>query len=330
MKNASEQIDILFLDEKLIKKPDYTVYRIKVSGGRVYYTYINEEIKFYISLTTLTKNTLPTSPHLIKWIAQLGYEESQRYMRERGDYGTLLHLAIGDYTINKKWDTLFADEFIQERVNKGVVKCPDIEMWAEDLNNDMAAYAQFVYEHKVVPMAIELVLVSKEGYGTLIDLVCKMTIEERGFFGEVYAKGGKNNPQGSPKESIRMREITALINFKSGKKGFYEEHEVQLDLEKKLFEENYPDIKIDRIFNWSPKDWQDQPTFHLKDQTDSLNVEKAGHLLAIAKIELMKRLPAQRIFTDEIKYGEPPLITEKPMEEIIKEQFAGINVLNEI
>ncbi len=315
----TEQIEIIFIDEKLLPRPNYTVYRLKVGGGRVYYT-VDEsgEPTFAISLTTLTKHTLPTSPHLIKWIAQLGYEESQRYMMERADYGTLMHLAIGDYVINKGWNTLLATAFIQEKINKGIItRCTDVEFWAEDLNNDMAAFAQFVYEYKVQPMAIELVLVSKEGYGTLIDLVCKMTIEEKGYFGEVYKSGENKN---KPKESKRLKEITALLNFKSGKKGFYEEHEIQLELEKKLFEENYPDVKIDAIFNWSPKEWQKTPTFNLKDQTDTLNIEKAEHLLAIAKIELMKKLPNERIFTEEIKYGEPPLITEKSVADIIREQ----------
>jgi len=317
----SEIVNTDFQDESVLKKQPQVIFRLKVNGGRVYYTVNNGEVKFYISLTTLTKNTLPTSPHLIKWMCSMGYEESQRYMNERADYGTLLHKAFGEYVIRKSWNTFFAKEFIENHLRSGVVRnCPDIDKWADDLNDDVAAFAQFVFDNKVKPLAIELVLVSKEGYGTLIDLVCRMTIQQKGFWGDTYSTGGKNNPKGSPKESVKDVDITALLNFKSGRKGFYEEHEVQLELEKKLFEENYPDIKIDRIFNFSPKEWQKMPTYNLVDQTDSLNIEKAEHLLAIAKIELMKRLPNERIFETEIKYGELPVIKERSIEDIIREQ----------
>lgn len=325
----TEKVDSVYLDEKLITKPPYQVFRLKVNGGRVYYT-VNDsgEPTFYLSLTTLTRNTLPTSPFLIKWISDKGYDEAQRFMNERASYGTLMHIAFGQLVIERTWTPSLTKIFIQEQINKKIIDaCPNIDAWADDLNSDVAAFAQCIYDYRIKPIAIELVMVSKDGYGTLVDFICTMKVMEKGYWGEVYSTGGKNNAKGSPKLSEKEIEITALWNFKSGRKGFYEENEVQLSLEQRLFQQNYPDIKIDRIYNFSPKEWQTTPSYNLKDQTDSFNIEKAEHLLAIAKIELFKKLPNETTVNAEIKYGEPPVIKTESIYDIVKAQHTPISVL---
>ena len=63
----TEEIENVFLDETQLKKVPYIVYRVKRGNGRLYYTIDdNGTPQFYISLTTLTRGTLPTSPQLIK------------------------------------------------------------------------------------------------------------------------------------------------------------------------------------------------------------------------------------------------------------------------
>lgn len=292
-------------------KRKQTVYRTTHRGSRIYYTLNEDKVNFFISLTTLIRATVPKGEPLIKWIAEMGYDNAKKYMDERASYGTLLHYLIGVYVIQKSYDFDQTEQLCKEFGGQYQ------EDWAEELNNDLAAFMQFVVEYHVEPLAIELVLVSNEGFGTAVDLVCNMVIEEEGFFGEVYATGGKNNPKGSPKKSKRPKKITALINFKSGRKGFYEDNEIQLEFEKRLFEENYPEIKIDRIYNWSPKEWRDAPTFNLKDQTDSLNREKADALLKIGQIELMKRLPNIRTISGRVEYGQSPEISSVTLEQHI-------------
>ena len=60
-----------------------------------------------------------------------------------------------------------------------------------------------------------------------------------------------------------------MIDFKSGRKGFYESHVHQLYLYKDMWEENYPEIPVQSVFNWSPKDWRKSPTYNFECQDDA-------------------------------------------------------------
>lgn len=286
----------------ILPKP-YIVYRLTHKKNRFYYTFNNDEPSFYISLTTLIRATVPKSEIIIKWIADMGYEKAMKYMEERADYGNYMHILFAYIMKNGKYDFGKTAETCQEYAKKEGWQFK--EEWADDINDDVAGFMQFLIDYKVNPIALEMVLVSKQGFGTAIDLICKMTIEEKGFFGEVYKTGDR---KGQPKESKSEREITALINYKSSRKGVYEESEIQLEFERRIFEENYPNIKIDKTYNYSPTEWRTEPGYKLTDQTDSVNKDKADHLLAIGQIELMKKLPVFKEISGEIKVGEMPTI----------------------
>lgn len=322
------------IESKLIE-PTYSllkrtqvVYRANVNGNRVYYTLDADNTpNFRISLTTMIRATCPKPEQLIKWIADQGYEESKRYMEERASYGSLLHYLIGKLITDKKFDFDFTHQICADIA--AFEKWQYKDHWASDLNDDIAAFMQFVIDYKVHPLAVELVLVSeKDGYGTAIDLVCEMTIQEDGFDeNDPYKSGAR---KGQPREVKVDKKITALMNFKSRRTGsFYEDEEVQLEFEKRLFNENYPEIHIDKIYNWSPKEWRGiTPTYALKDQSDSLNIGKANAILEIARIELFKKMPVQTIVSGNVKFGEMPKIEYVSVEEIIRNKHSEIEQIS--
>ena len=134
------------------------------------------------------------------------------------------------------------------------------------IRKDVLAFAQFVRDYNVKPLAIEIGLVSPVyHFAGCVDMPCVMTDPKTG------------------------KAFTAIVDFKSGRKGFYEEHELQLHLYRMMWEDNFPEVKIDRLYNFSPKDWRTKPTYNLKDQTESVNAQKLPHLLALAAIEDEKR-----------------------------------------
>lgn len=283
-----EEILPEYYDQETLKEQPEPVYRLDSSGHRYYYTFDeNSNPRFFVSVTTLIRQTTPTSPELIKWIANMGYDESQRYASERASYGTFMHSQIADLIINRSYDLNKLKSRLKDYIESEQLPA-DFINYADDLKKDILAFAQFMRDTDLKPLAIELVLTNPEdGYAGAIDLAAEIEIEEKGFFGETY-KSGEN--KGKPKESKRKRRVTAIIDFKSGRKGFFPEYEIQLHAYKAMWDLHFPELPIEKLYNWSPKDWRGLiPTYNLKDQTDSKNASKLPYLIELARIEDSKR-----------------------------------------
>lgn len=306
------------------------IYRLNgYQGDRYYYTFDQAgEVVFYTSVTTLIKQTMPTPYSLIKWIADKGLQESEAFRDERADYGTFMHIEISFLLINRKLDLDSMKERLKDFVEtnnlpKGLIYQVD------ELKKDLLAFAQFVLDHNVKPLAIEIVLADPDnGYAGAIDLVCEMDIEEKGYFGDVYASGAN---KGAPKETKRWSRIKAIIDFKSGRKGFFEAHEIQLEAYRKMWNKRFPAVEITKIFNWSPKDWRTGPSYNLSDQTNSVNIQKLPHLVEIAKIERRKVTNQIMICQGEISLDKRDLsenLMNVQLSDLIKEKRAEQLAIN--
>jgi hypothetical protein len=89
-----------------------------------------------------------------------------------------------------------------------------------------------------------------------------------------------------------------------------------------MFNIHFPNVPIDRIFNWSPKDFKGTaPTYNLKDQTESRNIVKLPHLVELAKIEDAKRTNTLTLISGKIDVtkGLSKNIIEKTFVELVKE-----------
>lgn len=317
-----EEIKAEFFNEDALQEQPEPVYRLDSSGHRYYYTFDeNGEPRFYVSVTTLIKQTLPTSPQLIKWIADMGYEESQRYAAERAAYGTFMHAQIAELLITRSYNLNGLKERLKMYIESEQLP-GDFINYADDFKKDLLAFAQFMKDTDLQPLAIELVLTNpQDGYAGAIDLCAGITIEEKGFFGETYKTGAN---AGQPKESKRKRRIRAIIDFKSGRKGFFPEHEVQLLAYKTMWNMHFAKYPVEKVYNWSPKDWKGTtPTYNFKDQTDSKNALKLPYLVELARIEDEKRDNTIVSCAGIIDLDKPDFegnITELSLAEVVKKR----------
>lgn len=284
-----QEAKAFFFDEKALIEPARKLYRLNNhSGGRHYYRFLpTGEVKFYVSVTTLIQQTMPTPFALVQWIAKMGADEAEAYKEERAGYGTFMHNCFEKLLVDRAINLDEIDEQLFQYCIENRFTTGQYDKWLHELKKDILGFAKFIIDYDVKPLAIEIMLCSDTyGFAGAMDLLCEMTIEEKGFFGEVY----KTGPQkGQPKETKSSKRITAIVDFKSGRKGFYEEHEIQLEAYRLMLEENYPDITVDKVYNYGPSEWKTAPGYKLCDQTDSKNRAKLQYLCSIAAIEASKR-----------------------------------------
>lgn len=288
------EIKAQYFDETALLLQPQTLYRLDGAGLRSYYSYTPAQllkkktktkaavytepyIKFYISVTSLIQATMPTSPHLIAWIAKEG-ENAELIKEERADYGTLMHIEFenvlkalingGTYDLDK------IPEYVEAYcMDNNIVNCDKV-MYVEDLKQDILGFCKFLFDYNVKPLAIEMVLKCDAlGTGGALDLVCALDIDVKGFYGETYASGAQ---KGQPKETKQKKTYKAIVDFKSSRKGVHENHEIQLEIYKASFVENFPQFKDEEIklFNFRPKNWQKQPDYVLTDQTGKHTYEE--------------------------------------------------------
>jgi hypothetical protein len=285
MSTSFETVNTQWFDQDALRLPAYKVGRVNYGNGRSYVKLVDGELeqpfRLYTSLTTAINTCAPMEQGLLEWYCKLGLPEAARQVKISQHYGTLMHLLIGEYLINNFFDFDSVEDKVQNYLSEHSFFERESDQWADKLKYDIAAFIAFSQEYEIQPLGIEYVLLSDKGYGTLIDLVCKMIVEEKGFFGEVYKSGER---KGEPKETKRSKEITALINFKSGRHAFYRSNGIQAECERLLWEENFPDIKIDAAFNWSPKEWLTEPGYNLKDWKGEIDRAEIDAVLSIANV----------------------------------------------
>lgn len=262
-----EEIRAVYFNADALREPPYRVYQLNSAGHRYYYRF-NEagEPEFYPSVTTLLKQVMPTPPALLDWMIANGKDGSVEKRDLAAAYGTFMHIQLETLVINRRYDFDNVPAVLLDYMERENLPEKVFSEWLPKIRKDVLAFAQFVRDYNVKPLAIEIGLVHPEyHYAGCLDLPCEMT---------------------DPKTA---KTFTAIVDFKSGRKGFFEEHELQLHLYREMWNVNYPDKPVARVFNFSPKDWRTKPTYNLKDQTDSVNAKKLPYLLALAAIEDEKR-----------------------------------------
>lgn len=260
----------------------------RYSDKRFYYD--TETKKFYISATTFCSYVLPENPYLTKWKQELGVFEANRRASEAALYGTLLHLLIEDFVALENYSKTMMEAKIDEFVGRHAME-HNARSWHRELKNDMLSFAQFAFERNIDVIASE-------------QWVKKDVNEFGGIAGTVDLELILDWSRGRRK---------AILDIKSGKKGFYPSHELQLCLYKEVLSD--PELLI---FNWAPNNWDLKPTYKLKNQTDSKMSQKIDHYIHIAEIDGMFSPKLKIIDFDVLAKGQEPVFKMIDLEEIME------------
>lgn len=221
-----------FLDDTILKLKKFQ--RVEINNQRYYLDPETNKIKS--SVTTVIHNTMPTSPFLLKWYADLGMEKAKQIMQDKADYGTIMHIFYTKWLLTKEIN--FSEDLVQACFSANIdVNKIDVLT----LKKDCLSFIKFCQEKNVKPIAVEYPVMNNNFAGT-IDLICEL--------------------------DFNRSRVVAIIDYKSGKNGFYDSYKVQLHAYKQLLADN--DFNVDMVFNFAPKDWQFKSgaSYSLENQSD--------------------------------------------------------------
>ena len=247
-----------FFDEDALKSPPQITYRIDNQGERLYARKTDTGLKVVPSVSTILRNTA-TSPHLIQWYCDNfeSYEAAQEHVGKLADYGTFMHMMFKEILLGKSlvFNTdLIGDSFAAYLMS--VSKKPDqydLRENGQRLKQDLYAFVLWCLKYKVKPLAIEYIVFGEQ-YAGAIDLVCKMTISKtRKVTNFQDEKMFAFLPEAG--EVTEETEIIAMVDFKSGRKDFYDDNVLQLHAYRELWNQEWPQHQIEVIANYGCKDY---------------------------------------------------------------------------
>lgn len=234
-------------------KVPYTLYRYDKGDNRYYYRFEGEPSddsrREYLSVTSFCGMSLGLSPTLKDWAAKYGTAHAELYTTTAAEYGTLMHITIVNCLRAKKSSfEAIADEGFTTAIQLGFKFLA--EEWMDKLVRDVFAFFCFLKQRNV-----------------------KIVFAELPVYSDTYKVAGCID-LGVEMDFGRGR-INALVDLKSGRKGFYDSHILQLGVYKKIFNDLF-DWKVSHVFNWAPKDWKikngqapkDWNIYKLQNQTD--------------------------------------------------------------
>ena len=93
--HGSEVVEPDYVDNQILKPKKY--YRLHIGNSRYYYDNPND-IKLRASVTTVLHSQMPTSSFLLDWLFQFDNREAySKFMQEKADYGTIMHVLFTQY-----------------------------------------------------------------------------------------------------------------------------------------------------------------------------------------------------------------------------------------
>lgn len=284
---TAEQMKALYFNATTLKDVAYRLYQLNSRGERYYYTFGTDgEPIFFPSVTTVLHKVAPENRVLTEWKLRLGKEAADNYTNERAAYGTFIHGLIEQLVISRRFNLEEIKEKLEKYVEREKLPYGFVESHIEEAKADMVAFAKWMRDYDVRPIAVEVALYSPTmGVAGMIDLVADIREYPISKEEEMVAKA---SDEGKAREKYGKR-IYAIIDFKSGKKGFYDGYAQQLEIYRRMWNETFPELPISRMFNIAPKEWMGTakkvPSYNYEEQTDNPAINKVDPILALFACE---------------------------------------------
>lgn len=293
---------VAFYSGELLKRP-YEMYRLStMKGARIYFRELEDNsIRFYMGATSASRYLM--TPHLLRWWADSeGYDARKQEMYDKATAGSYFHSLIAQIAKGEEMSVKVIRESYKLYLVANEVTAKLHASFIDTMVKDVLSYLQWCEDYEVKPLAIEMPLCSDTiGVATLVDWVGVINDSK----GNLNEDGSIKSKRGRQPKHERIGVHSCIVDFKTGKKGTYETHIMQLQSNKEMFEENFPDIEpIKYYYNLSPKAWRIEPTYDFVNQTDKMNQDRYDALLTLARTD-MEGILNRNILTIEgdFKFG---------------------------
>jgi hypothetical protein len=202
----------------------------------------------------------------MKWMGDNGNDLAEHKKNMSAEYGTLLHIEIAKAIKANSYSFRDLETTLMETIPDQYKYCYADWLW--NLKKDLLSFFEFYAQQVVKVISLEIPVYSDDfDLAGTIDLVCQVQFN------------------GAP--------VNAIVDFKSGRKGFFEAHELQLQCYKEIWNERFKELfEVSHVFNWAPNAWRKKPTFKLKNQTNSQFAETVRARMRISNLEKWATPPA--------------------------------------
>lgn len=269
--------------------------RVHVGGVR-YYPIIPLDTltpELYAGVTSIQQATRPMAAGLLNWYKEKGPSADQ-YAEDRANRGSVGHAMLADFHKGEEMPVHNDEKWIQYLTICFMRYYDNPAFHAKEhsifLKKMLWSWLRFLRDRNVKVLLVEVPLVSRRhGFAGQIDFVLEMD--------------AKAYTDKTPED--KRKRVVVLLDVKTG--DLWESYPEQLVLYKILLSENYPEIKVQGLYNWRPKDYSagSQPTYQIKDQTKAATAEYEETLLRLAiwRVQQARGKQEERIKTLIKRFG---------------------------
>jgi len=267
----------------------YKLFRYGKLESRYYFEFFEDNSKkTYISVTSLSSKLLGMNYGFMEWKMRLG-AMADVVKAQTAAFGSAFHEQAmlplkGTHPVHGKgynfdWLSELSEEnpkatnfemlfSVEHRMHAG--------KWLYMFKKGLMSWFKFLQDKVVDVWAVEIPLRSKtKGLALTADFIAVIKFYK------------KDTPC-----IIDLKSHMFSMGSKEVKKKFYESHQFQLEAQKFVWNENFPDKKISHVFNWAPNSWRDSPTYNLQNQTankfaDTVTIDLGKYSKKMTRMEAM-------------------------------------------